>query len=556
MNTATATIPHAISNVFQLLSDEAKVRPHQPALIAGCGSGLRQVTYRQLEGDALALCWQMRRGGIGRGDRVLVLVPLSTDLYAVLLALFHLEAQAVFIDPGQGPDFVATCIRSLAPQAVIMCPQTLLAPLRCPALNKIPIKFSLSRWFKQIHLHLLSRQWKVHRQDHASSLSSTGSPIALVTATSGSTGTPKFIARSHEFLLAQHDSLRATLNLQAGDVHMTTLPMFILANLAAGVTTIIPSGDLKNPGRVKAAPIVAQLNTLRPQTLVAPPAFLQALAQHCRNRGQSLPYLWSVFTGGAPVFSQLLRKLMFVAPNARVMAVYGSSEAEPIAAIDLTAAATEVVRAQAAGRGLLAGKLCAQTELRIISMETSTSELTACQLEALSMPAGEPGEIIVAGPHVVPGYLNPRDNSQTKLKVGQVSWHRTGDVGYLDEHGRLWLLGRVASTIICDTSTLYPFAVEAAALEWPEIARAAIVQKNKQNVLVLETHRTPSADSATAMHRSLVGSFAIDRLVFVQKIPVDARHNSKVDYRQLDRLLTTALAIPATGHYSIRLART
>ena len=63
----------------------------------------------------------------------------------------------------------------------------------------------------------------------------------------------------------------------------------------------------------------------------------------------------------------------------------------------------------------------------------------------------QPGEIVVSGAHVGAGYVGGVGDAETKFRVGEVIWHRTGDAGYLDAHGRLWLLGRCSARIADDT---------------------------------------------------------------------------------------------------------
>ncbi len=530
-----------VTNLFQLLTNQVKERPDQPALISGNGKHLKVTTFKELKQRSLLLARQLRHQGICPGSRVLVLCPISTNLYAILLALFRLKAAALIVDPGQGLAFVDSCVKSIAPQSVIFCGPSLMAPLLCPSIGQIPLKLSIGDWFGLPRLHRFSPiDPAIH---HVLDFTPEPSPVALITATSGSTGRPKFICRTHEFLLAQHASISQTLQLVPGTMHMTTLPVFIISNLAAGVTTILPATDLKKPGRIATAPVVAQLNRLKPETLVAPPAFLQAIAQHCRNANEELPSLRRIYTGGAPVFSQLLRKLMVVAPAAKIIAVYGSSEAEPIAHVDLSAAAVEATAAQAQGRGLLSGTVAGCTQIRVISSpQGQACPATAAALDKITLPAGQAGEIIVSGPHVVQGYLDPADDSQTKIRVDGTIWHRTGDAGYLDDCGRLWLLGRVSAAITSGAGTLFPFAVEASALEWPNITRAALIEQDRQCLLVVERDRQAPMPPVATMQANLRRQFGIDRLIVVDKIPVDPRHNSKVDYSQLHRMLATRAA--------------
>jgi acyl-CoA synthetase (AMP-forming)/AMP-acid ligase II len=161
------------------------------------------------------------------------------------------------------------------------------------------------------------------------------------------------------------------------------------------------------------------------------------------------------------------------------------------------------------------------------------SSLDARTFERLFAGCGEPGEIVVAGSHVLPGYLNGDGDSETKFAVDGVRWHRTGDVGYLDAAGRLWLLGRCSGKIEDERGTLYPFAVECAAMQNPSIRRAALAAVDTRRVLAIEAEEPVSPDDIL---RSL--SWAqLDQVVSLDRVPVDKRHNAKIDYVALARKL-------------------
>jgi acyl-CoA synthetase (AMP-forming)/AMP-acid ligase II len=142
-----------------------------------------------------------------------------------------------------------------------------------------------------------------------------------------------------------------------------------------------------------------------------------------------------------------------------------------------------------------------------------------------------PGEIVVAGDHVLPGYLNGQGDAETKFRVDGRVWHRTGDAGRLDARGRVWLLGRCVARIDDARGTLYPFGAECAATATPGVARAALVAINGHRVLVVEPAPLSPAPDLKQMKERLAWA-AIDD-VWSMPIPVDGRHNAKVDYPAL-----------------------
>ena len=124
-----------------------------------------------------------------------------------------------------------------------------------------------------------------------------------------------------------------------------------------------------------------------------------------------------------------------------------------------------------AGAGLLAGPPVSSIRLRILPDRwgDALGPWTTEHLESQQLPSGQPGEIVVSGDHVLPGYLDGVGDSESKIHVDGRVWHRTGDAGYVDDRGRLWLLGRCSAKVSDSHGVVYPFAVEAAASGLVEI---------------------------------------------------------------------------------------
>jgi acyl-CoA synthetase (AMP-forming)/AMP-acid ligase II len=143
---------------------------------------------------------------------------------------------------------------------------------------------------------------------------------------------------------------------------------------------------------------------------------------------------------------------------------------------------------------------------------------------------------VVTGPHVVPGYLDGRGDAENKFTVDGTRWHRTGDAGRLDAEGRLWLLGRCDATVRDDRGTLYPFAVECGARLHDDVQHAALAQWDGQRVLAVTSAHAQGEVDREGLREQLV-DVELDRIVVLPEIPLDRRHNAKVDYPALyDRL--------------------
>jgi acyl-CoA synthetase (AMP-forming)/AMP-acid ligase II len=136
----------------------------------------------------------------------------------------------------------------------------------------------------------------------------------------------------------------------------------------------------------------------------------------------------------------------------------------------------------------------------------------------------------------VRGYLHGVGEEETKFRVGGRVWHRTGDIGYVDDRGRLWLLGRASAVIEDARGVLYPFAVECGARELSGGGRVAVVADRGRRVLVVERSRgVPPVDTAAV--REALRWAELDEVVSCRALPMDKRHNSKIDYHALANLV-------------------
>jgi olefin beta-lactone synthetase len=523
-------------NIVQILQTQAEQQPHTPAIIDVCNR--QTLSFAALEQASNQAATLLQQAGLRSGDAVLIFQPMSAQLYVALMAIFRLGMVAIFLDPSAGQTHLDRCCALYPPQGLIASSKAHLLKLRSAALRQIPHQFAIG-WPVPGTI-----QWSQAFSpptavaiESCETVSCKPDTPALLTFTSGSTGQPKAALRSYGFLLAQHRALATSLKLKSGQVDLTTLPIFVLANLASGVTTLIPKADLRFPGKINAAQVMTQIQTYRPQSTAASPAFLARLGEYCQQHQLTLPFE-RIFSGGAPVFPKLLDQLQQVAPQAEVSAVYGSTEAEPIAHITRRQIHPEEMAAMLQGQGLLVGVPVPEIQLRILPDQwgQAIAPLTAEEFAAASLPVGKAGEIVVSGEHVLPGYLNGQGDQETKFQVEGVPWHRTGDAGYLDAQGRLWLLGRCQARIKDEQGILYPFAVEVAANQHPGVSQAAIVLYQKQRVLVVELVPGQSPQVLASLQADL-GWAKIERYKICPKIPVDKRHNAKVDYPLLYQFL-------------------
>ncbi|MDB5026406.1 MAG: AMP-dependent synthetase and ligase, partial [Candidatus Eremiobacteraeota bacterium] len=450
-------------NVAHVFSSRVALHPQRVAL-ADAATG-RALTYAQLDAASARVAGAVRARGLRPGSTVLILHPVGIELYVALIGMLRAGLVPAIQPPGADRAALERCVRKHPPQAVLAGGVGWLAVAAVPALHGTT---RLSTSFAPFAHDVLTADAAASgaiepRDDDAP---------AMLTFTSGSTGDAKALVRSHGVARAQLEGLAKALALD-GAVSLCTMPIVLLAELAAGATCLLPGVDLRRPGRFDAARLADTMRTHAVARIVASPALLANLAAALRARDAELPALRTIASGGAPVMPGLAGELRAVAPHARVVAVYGSTEAEPIAVLDANDIRADDLAAMRAGGGLLAGTPCGPGSIAIVGARHGAVFGPFPHDDDVERHALAPygiGETVVAGPQVVEGYLDPAHDATTKIRAGARRWHRTGDLGYRDEGGRLWLVGRAAGAIDDARGAMQPLRVECALAALPGIA--------------------------------------------------------------------------------------
>lgn len=536
------------SNVIGYLDHWAALAPDRPAIVFPRkvhpdGSLTYDTeTFGSLSARMNRLAAALAKRGFVPGDRVVVMVPMSLELYTLLLALLKLGVIIVFIDPWVGLAQIKRCIALTEPRAFVGIPVIQILGRLTRVLSGIPMRLTARgpARFGEIQLEkLLDEPAPPVSTRHVSP-----DETALITFTTGSTGIPKGSNRTHGFLVAQHHALSREMGLRPGDVDLTTLPIFVLNNLAAGVTSVLPRMTSAKPSEVNPEIILRQIRDHGITTAVGSPAYWKPIADHCQAHGQTLSTIRTLFTGGGPVPPGLLETLRPLMPNGQAFIGYGSTEAEPVALISAEEVCNETGERTRQGEGNCVGTPAEGIQLKVIRIVEGPIELGPDGLSALELPQGSIGELIVTGDHVGKDYYrNPEAVRENKIKdLDGTIWHRLGDVGYLDERGRIWLVGRVNNVITRGERKLYPIQAEAVIHQLPFVAKAAILDHAGRVVVAIEPRAWESGkqrrvwEEAAFEHMTLHG-LPVDRVVFLKKMPVDPRHNVKIDYAKLKRHL-------------------
>lgn len=277
--------------------------------------------------------------------------------------------------------------------------------------------------------------------------------VAVIMYTSGTTGRPKGAMLTHGNIWWNNINTMLTLDILEDDVSLVVAPLFHIGGL--NVTTLVTwqkGGEIVlhrtfDPGRFLEA--VARH---RVTSCFAVPAMLLFASQQPGFEAADLSSLRLMVCGGAPVPEPLIR--LYGARGIPINQGYGLTETAPL----LTFLTSE----WAAGKIGSAGRTPPFTEIKLIDASGAR----------ISEP-GEKGEVCAKGPNIMPGYWNkPRE---TAAAIDAEGWFHTGDVGYLDADGFLFIADRVKDMLITGGENVYPAEVESVLYDHPAITEVAVI---------------------------------------------------------------------------------
>ena len=364
--------------------------------------------------------------------------------------------------------------------------------------------------------------------------------------TSGATGPAKGVLYRHRQVRAQLELIRASYAITSSDRIVAAFAPFALYGPALGVPSAVPATDVTKPGTLTAAALAEAAATIDATVVFASPA---ALANVLSTAGDltsaqraALGRVRLLMSAGAPVPAELLRRLTGLLPNAELHTPYGMTEGLPLTDISLPE-----IEAAGAGDGVCVGRPLPGVELLIAPLDAAGRPT-----EALTDRTGETGEIWVRADHL-------RDRYDALWVTDQASaahpgWHRTGDVGALDQQGRLWVQGRMVHVISTADGPVTPVGIEQSVQRdlgertgatggKPGVAVVGVGPAGIQQVVVVLTGTGgPLAPLALTDSARAAAGRDVAAVLVTKALPVDIRHNSKVDRVAVGQWAATVLS--------------
>ncbi|HUG36202.1 MAG TPA: AMP-binding protein, partial [Candidatus Limnocylindrales bacterium] len=472
-----------------------------PEAIAIAAPGRPPLTYQALHAHVASTVAALNRMGIGRHDRLAVVLPDSAETATALMAVASC-ATAAPLNPAYRAAELEFYLADLRVSAVLLVAGSD-APARAAA-EKLGLRIVERVPLGDAAAGLFALSGDVGGRVARTTRPAGPDDVALLLHTSGSTARPKRVPILHRTLCARGRDHQRALRLDAGDRCLNAMPLFhasgltsaLMASLVAGAAVIYPSG-------FTAARFFGWMDEGRPTWIAGNPAMYQAVLTRAPAHTDVIGRrpLRLLRSGSASTSPSLVAELQRVF-GAPVVQGYSATEVAPITVTPLP---PRPAKTGSVGVGV-------------------SCEIAITDEEGRRLPIGETGEILVRGETVFHGYDEDVEGDALAFREG---WYRTGDLGHLDADGDLFIVGRLKELINRGGEKILPSEVEAALGAHPDVAEAVVfavpdprLGEDVAAAIVLRPGRRPTARQLRDFVAARLADFKVPReMVFVGRIP-------------------------------------
>jgi acyl-CoA synthetase (AMP-forming)/AMP-acid ligase II len=450
---------------------------------------------------------QLARGlrslGLRKGDRVALHLP-GTDLFTWMIAYSAIHKAAAVAVP--------TNTRLTAPElATILSHAEITGAITCdhllPTLDRVrsipSLRFVVNADGATQGTRSLDDA--MDPDDSTFQVPIDQDDLADIMYTSGTTGLPKGVAVRHRNVAMVPNSQPSW----SGDCWMHASPLFTFAGIGFVYNPMKMGMGGLYQASFDAGRWLDHVETRRPKMAFIVPAMAQLIINHDRFEAADLTSLALLSIGSAPLAPETLLTLLDKLPDASVSNSYGMTEAGPAYCV--------TPKGEASRRLGSVGIPMPPMEIRIVAPDGD-----------VDLPLHERGEVLVRNKGRQREYYNDAD--ATARTWSNDGWLRTGDIGYLDEDGYLYLCGRMKEVIIRGGNNIYATDVEAVLYEHPAVLEAAavgvphdVLGEDVGAVVVVKSHATLARDELLAFCAERLADYKVPRHVaFVDALPRNA----------------------------------
>lgn len=345
--------------------------------------------------------------------------------------------------------------------------------------------------------------------------SKSGEDMAGVFYTGGTTGFPKGVMQSHRGLWASAVGAMPDFAMSRESVYLHCAPMFHMADIAGSmVATLAGASHVMIPRFDPVALLKAIADNAVTHTLLVP-SMIKMVLNHPALSDFDVSSLERLLYGASPMPAEVLKKCLEVWPHVGLVQAYGQSELAPVATTLSSA-----------------DHLAGGDRLKSAGRPTAVSEIKIVDDQGNDCPVGCTGEIVVRGPHTMLGYLNKAEETANTVKDG---WVHTGDAGYFNDAGYLFIADRVKDMIVSGGENVYSTEVENAVISHPAVQDVAVIGIPHQEwgeavhaIVVLRPGETALESDIIQHCRGLIAGYKIPKSVAFRSEPLPLTGAGKV----------------------------
>ncbi|MFJ2515150.1 class I adenylate-forming enzyme family protein [Streptomyces griseoviridis] len=432
-----------------------------------------RLSYREADRLSDSVAGHLAGRGLERGDRVAILLQNSPLFVLALLGAWKAGAIVVPVNPMYKAGEVGHVLRDAEVAALICSDRAWDGYLR-QAAEGSPVRIALTACERDFQTRDDTRVLGFERlpeapdADDLARVALAGHPapadraaggdgLALISYTSGTSGTPKGATNTHRNIMYNAERQRTGLGLPDAPVYYALAPLFHITGMVCQLAACLAStGTLVLTYRFEAGVVLDAFAEHRPHFTVGPSTAFMALAAHPAATRDHFSSFTVLSSGGAPLPPALVEKFR-AGFGPYIRNGYGLTECTaPCASVP---PGLEAPVDPASGT-LAVGVPGPETVVRIVDEEGA------------EVPFGTHGEIVVRGPQVVPGYWRRPDATAETFPDGEL---RTGDIGFMDTRGWLYVVDRKKDMINASGFKVWPREVEDVLYTHPAVREAAVV---------------------------------------------------------------------------------
>lgn len=428
----------------------------QPNAIA-TRHGSRTQTFSELEVRVSKMAGALSQQGYAKGDRIAILALNSDRYLEAYLAIAWLGAVVNPVNFRWSNEEVIYSLNDSESSGLIVddhfASQASTIKNGAPTLRTIFYNGDQTTPAETTNLNKL-----ISGAEAIADIEANGDDLLGVFYTGGTTGAPKGVLLSHANVFSSGLALLAEGVFGEGSIGLHAAPMFHLADMMTTTALLIRGGSHVFLSAFKPDDVLQLVEDYKLTDLLLVPAMLQAVVDATESKSANLNSVKNIIYGASPASETLLDRTMRNIPSANLTQVYGMTEMSAV----MTVLPAEMHQPERRHLGRLrsGGRAALHVQTRIVGAND------------IELPRGEVGEIIARGPNKMHGYLNKAKATKEALANG---WMHTGDMGYMDNEGYIFIVDRLKDMIISGGENVYCAEVENTISKHLAVASCAVI---------------------------------------------------------------------------------